>query len=401
MRLNKDWLAHADDLFGQVDSFKIYEGALPGSVATPPVSAPSIAYASELSLPLSDMVGIVTNPDVSTVLTFGAGDALAYEYNLSTPGDASTATLVTSALNNLASHYSCRQAVSSDGTKLIGTSAGTLTLESYTLTTPYKISGGQTSDANVTAVDTYSCKGLALASDDSKLIVLDATNTLVKSYSFGTPLDITTLTLDGTFDYSSVLVAGGTFANDVEISPDGLTLYVLHTTPERIAEFSLSVANDITTATLVTDHTSVNVAGTTLASLAVSSNGLDLIAVGQGNDTLMSFTITPGAATDALIADLSAGFTADVGNAFSPSQVGANTEMIWQGSTVQTTANVDGTMGYFIIQCSGAGKSFTLDGTITATGGGGDLEFITVAVTAGATVGIDSFKFSLNNVYNT
>ncbi|MGH2519456.1 MAG: hypothetical protein ACRDF8_06625, partial [Chloroflexota bacterium] len=54
-------------------------------------------------------------------------------------------------------------------------------------------------------------------------------------------------------------------------------------------------------------------------------------------------------------------------------------------------AGATGTAGYWRICTSSAGTTCVAQGSITATGGGGDLTFPSVAFTSGETIGITSF----------
>lgn len=103
-----------------------------------------------------------------------------------------------------------------------------------------------------------------------------------------------------------------------------------------------------------------------------------------------------------MLADITAEFTADAANSFSPVTDGAGTKMVWQGSTVIGSATTAGDMAFFVMQCSdGAGGSFLVDGAVTATGGGGDVEFASVSVVAGTQLAIDGTSFVFNDVFNT
>jgi len=57
--------------------------------------------------------------------------------------------------------------------------------------------------------------------------------------------------------------------------------------------------------------------------------------------------------------------------------------------TQDASADATGTAGYF--RALNAGSGAVIDGTITATGGGGDLELNSVSITAGATIDITSW----------
>jgi len=59
------------------------------------------------------------------------------------------------------------------------------------------------------------------------------------------------------------------------------------------------------------------------------------------------------------------------------------------------SADATGTASWFRIQSSGA--THVLDGTVTATGGGGDMQLSTTSIVAGARISITSATITRNN----
>lgn len=64
------------------------------------------------------------------------------------------------------------------------------------------------------------------------------------------------------------------------------------------------------------------------------------------------------------------------------------------GSWSDASANATGTAGYFRIKDNGATTTH-LQGSVTATGGGGDMTLATTSITSGTTVTITSFTLSI------
>ena len=60
--------------------------------------------------------------------------------------------------------------------------------------------------------------------------------------------------------------------------------------------------------------------------------------------------------------------------------------------TSDSSADATGTAGYFVVKDSTGTKVFT--GTITATGGGGDMTLVTTSITAGQPVQLTSFTYT-------
>jgi hypothetical protein len=63
--------------------------------------------------------------------------------------------------------------------------------------------------------------------------------------------------------------------------------------------------------------------------------------------------------------------------------------------TGDTSANASGTASWFRVMTSGSTPK--IDGSVTATGGGGDLQLVTTTITAGQPVNITSFTITDGN----
>lgn len=60
--------------------------------------------------------------------------------------------------------------------------------------------------------------------------------------------------------------------------------------------------------------------------------------------------------------------------------------------TDDSSADATGTAGYFRVTDS-LGTTYYFDGTVTGTGGGGDMELNNINITAGGVVGVSSFNY--------
>lgn len=66
------------------------------------------------------------------------------------------------------------------------------------------------------------------------------------------------------------------------------------------------------------------------------------------------------------------------------------------GTWEDTDGDADGTAGHFRIYASD-GTTCHIQGTVTGTGGGGDMELDNTSIATGQTVTIDSFSFTAGN----
>lgn len=78
-----------------------------------------------------------------------------------------------------------------------------------------------------------------------------------------------------------------------------------------------------------------------------------------------------------------------------PSGTISNGVLTFSAITEDTAANATGTASWFRIMTSA--DAFVLDGSVTATGGGGDLQFATTSFVANAAIQITSFTITEGN----
>lgn len=122
--------------------------------------------------------------------------------------------------------------------------------------------------------------------------------------------------------------------------------------------------------TLTSDARNSCVDGITAKSLA-SGDALIFIATADGADTLAVFVVD----TTAVLGASGGVFTADT-------------------SGVTDDTNADGTGTAAVFYLSQADSTEVLSGTVTATGGGGDMEVNTTSITAGGTVILNSWTIT-------
>lgn len=123
---------------------------------------------------------------------------------------------------------------------------------------------------------------------------------------------------------------------------------------------------------------------------AARNAGIDAIAglvdAGPAGGTIKIYTgASPGPNT-AVTGTLLATFTLDATRAFAAAATGVVTLDV--SPAITTTGVAAGTAGYF--RMADSTGTAVLDGTVTATGGGGDLELNTTTISSGLTLEITS-----------
>lgn len=168
-----------------------------------------------------------------------------YEYELETAFDISTATHNTNTFDTTTQTSSAQGIfIRADGIKLFVADGNDI--YRYTLGTPFDISTA-TYDTHTSAFsEDTDLVGMAFKSDGSVLFVSGRQNDKVYSYTLGTPWDLTTKSFVDDF---SIVTEVGDFHTGFYMKPDGTRFFMLdNTSQERVTQFSLSAAWDLTTA---------------------------------------------------------------------------------------------------------------------------------------------------------
>ena len=130
-------------------------------------------------------------------------------------------------------------------------------------------------------------EGLYIRGDGKKVYILDTSNDNVSEYEMVVPWEITTLVFTQTLDVG----AQDSGAEAIFFKPDGLKMYMLGITGDRVYEYDLSVAWDISTA--VNNATkSISAQDTTARGLFFKYDGLKMYLSGSQNDKIYEYDLT-------------------------------------------------------------------------------------------------------------
>lgn len=145
--------------------------------------------------------------------------------------------------------------------------------------------------------------GLFFKPDGTKMFIIGATADRVFEYNLSNPWDITTAVVNPT----SLFIQGqDTGMNDIYISPNGLILYAVGATNDRIYRYNLSVAWDITTGVYV-NFLAIGSFSTNPTGLYFRPDGTVAYVMGDGVDTIFRidlstpWDITTGVQTTSLV----------------------------------------------------------------------------------------------------
>ena len=212
--------------------------------------------------------GLDISPDGTKLIVVGdADDALDY-YTLSTPFDLSSATYdgTTSAINS--NPYGCR--FSSTGHKIFVSRNQADDVYEIPLSTNYDAStaGAFQSSGNLTTLSGNAqadFNGIHFSSDGTKMFSCDEANNKVHEYTLSTAWDITTLSYVHAFDISSQ----DTIVNDLAFTDDGTRMFILGSQTGYIYEYGLTQAWDVSSAS----YSNISLAQTNGRGMTFSNSG--------------------------------------------------------------------------------------------------------------------------------
>lgn len=175
-----------------------------------------------------------------------------------------------------------------DGTKMFVSGYVGDTVYEYALSTPWDISTA-TYTRNAGTLGFGYVSDVFFRADGLKLYIGDLNNKSVYEYNVTTAWDLTAVTFVQSF---STNAQDSTSPSGIFFKPDGLRMYVTGYTNNKIYEYTLSTAWDISTATY--SRASPGVSGTIyqLFSLWMASDGLSLYSVSNYKDSVLYYTLS-------------------------------------------------------------------------------------------------------------
>ena len=196
---------------------------------------------------------------------------------------------------------------SSDGTKMFVLGSTGDDINEYTLSTPWVVSSASYSTVFSIAAQDTSPTGLFFRADGLKMYFTGGLNDRVYQYTLGTAWSIATASFDSV---SFSVTTQDTAPTALSFKPDGLSMYVLGTTNDRVYQYTLSTAWDVSTASFLQ---SFSVVGQSIGSngLSFTNDGLKMFVLDATNDDVYQYSLSTAwnvstAVFDGLLLDLSA-----------------------------------------------------------------------------------------------
>jgi len=268
--------------------------------------------------------GLFISPDGLNMYVNGTSGDDVNQYTLSTAWDVSTATFVR--LFSTASQDSSPQDVffKPDGLSMYIMGQTNDTVFQYTLSSAFDISTASYASKSFSVTSQEGTPtGLWFKPDGTVMYVIGTTNDTVFQYTLGTAWDVST----ASYASISFVVSQDNTPNQVNLSADGLTMWILGASGDDISQYALGTAFNVSTAVFQNSFY-VGFEDSSPQGLFIDSTAANRVyMVGQTNDTVFQYNT----ATNSISA------VTDVFNTTSNARVQGNL-------AVQNNANIDGAL---------------------------------------------------------
>ena len=182
---------------------------------------------------------------------------------------------------------------STDGTKMYLMKTDTVgdAIYQYTLSTAWDVSTAtyDSINFNLESQDNATGAGVYFKSDGLQFWVVGSQNDNVYAYTMSTAWDLSTATYSGT---SFSVGSQETNPKSIFFKSDGTKFYVLGTTQDRVFEYDMSTAYDISTATYSTRNVTVQSQENNPNGLVFSADGTKFFTGGDGNLEVFQYNLS-------------------------------------------------------------------------------------------------------------
>ena len=289
--------------FGEIGNHKIFSTGYESGFTTTTTDVQGWYYTGKMA-PAGDFgpqalsVVSVSLPADRLFVVGNTNDRVS-QYTLSVPGDITTIGSATTFFST-ASQDTTPVGIdfNNNGTKMYiagqtgvaPLTAGVGYVHQYTLTTPYSVAPsnvGYTTSYRI--LEESGLQGVRFGNNGSSMYVVGSTNDTVFQYNLTTPYDLTTGVSYGSSMFFGTLANIETLPTDLVFNESGSRLWVIGYNNDRICEFRLGTAWDITTATFFND---VYVGFNEITSTGLSICNGNAYITGTINDSIYQYNIT-------------------------------------------------------------------------------------------------------------
>ena len=185
----------------------------------------------------------------------------------------------------------CGIAFRTDGTSLYAVGSIDDTIYQYSMTTAWDLStAAYASKLKSVNSQEGSPRGLAFKTDGTSMYVVGRDNNRVYQYSLSTAWDVST----ASYANKSFLVSSYEYnSNSLTFKPDGSVMYVIGYGNDTVFQFNLSTAWDVSTASYTTgDNFSAATQDTVGMAVSFSTDGLKMLVSGSSSDSVHQYSLS-------------------------------------------------------------------------------------------------------------
>ena len=179
-----------------------------------------------------------------------------------------------------------------DGTKIFAAGGGYDRIASYTLTTAYDISTASY-DSNPLVTSSYegNPNGLQFNADGTKLFFCGSAANRIFVYNLTTGYDLSTASIGNSGNGVS-FASQDTNTRDMKFKPDGTVLYVVGQQYDKVYQYSLSTAFDITTISYASKSFSVTSQESTPEGIDFTPDGTKMFIIGEQYNDVFQYNLS-------------------------------------------------------------------------------------------------------------
>jgi|TARA_R100000482_G_C5130953_1_gene151852 sugar lactone lactonase YvrE len=230
--------------------------------------------------------GLFFKSDGSKMYICGYSTIKIYEYDLSTDWDISTASYSQNFAVNLQEVSPNEVVFKTDGTKMYVIGSSGDEVNEYDLSTAWDISTASFNQLFDVDTQDASMQGLFFKPDGTKMYACGQYNDEVYEYNLSTAWDVST----ASFNQDEYIGTQDTGPQQIFFKSDGTRMYMIGTGYDRLYQYDLSTAWDISTLTYDTS-VSLSAWDTAVRSVFFKPEGDKFFFVGSSNDNVVAYTI--------------------------------------------------------------------------------------------------------------
>jgi len=239
--------------------------------------------------------GITFKPDGTKMYITGSAADKISQYNLTRAFDITSAALEKSVTINSVEAAPQGVKFNSDGTVIFILGTGNDGIDRWSLSTPYDIGSIIAANTTFTSIG-GDPRGFDFNNDGTKMFILDQADKQIEEYNLSTPYNPATKTLNNTL--SNTFTSSVNSHQGLAFNNDGSKMFVVkgensgNNADNKIEEYALSSAFDISTATLTGTFTPTSSSAADIAGLAFNSSGTKMYHLDFDGDKVYEYSLT-------------------------------------------------------------------------------------------------------------